>query len=336
MNTAKHLAFTICSNNYMGQAIALKNSLLKHNPDFRFYIILVDQLHPEADYSLCEPATVIPVAEVPGLDLQDLIARYYIIEFNTAVKASAFKHLIAQNPDAESIYYLDPDLYFYGALTETNTLLKQRSGVLTPHILNPIPRDGKQPDENTFLRFGIYNLGFLGLNPQHEATAQLLDWWEHRTLNHGYDRPNKGYFVDQLWMALAPIFYKDFEVLRTFNYNMAPWNLHERQIVSISEDSVLLNDGSDLVFYHFSKLAEDSDAISREYNRYDFNDFPLLRELYTGYRQELVRSQFDSFRKIPIAYPVRMQSYVAPKKGSIVNRMLNYTAALLLRLAKKF
>ncbi len=335
MASTTHFGFTICSNNYLGQALALKKSFLKHHPNFGFYIVLVDQRSDKVDYSLFEPAIILPVAEVEGIDIDDLISRYYIIELNTSIKPSVFKHIIKNNPVAEVIYYLDPDLYFYDSLVETNELLKTKTAVLTPHILSPIPRDGKMPDENTFFRFGIYNLGFLGLNVLSTETLKLLDWWEERTLKFGYDRPNQGYFVDQLWMAYAPLFYDHVEVLKTYNYNMGPWNLHERKIEQLDNDSIKLNDGTNLVFYHFSKLADNETDVSREYDRFTLNDFPLLKELYRDYKLVLKESKFYEYKSIPIAYPVKMNLKPEPVRVSFLQKALKKVSGAINKLANK-
>jgi hypothetical protein len=330
-----HLAFTICSNNYLGQALALKRSFLKHNPQFRLYIILVDKLSEKVDYTLFEPAIILPVKKVDGIDIDDLISRFYIIELNTCVKPSVFKHILNDHPGAEAIYYLDPDLYFYDSLQETNEILKIKTAVLTPHILSPIPRDGKMPDENIFLRFGIYNLGFLGINAKSNETLQLLDWWEERTLKFGYDRPHKGYFVDQLWMQYAPLFFEGVEVLKTYNYNMAPWNLHERRIEKLDNDAILLNDGTNLVFYHFSKISENDIDVSREYDRYTLNDFPLLKEMYIDYKQILRQCNFQEYKSIAIAYPVKMNLKKDPVKASLLQKALKKISRGISRLANK-
>ncbi len=335
MSEKTKFAFTICSNNYLGQANALKESLLKHNPDFEFYIILVDKRSEEVDYSIFEPAKILTVEEIDGLDIPDLISRYTIIEFNTAIKPSVFKYLIKKNPNADVIYYLDPDLYFYRSLDDANTNLASKSAVLTPHILSPISRDGGLPDENIFLNFGIYNLGFIGLNPSHSATLKMLNWWEERTLQYGYNRPHKGYFVDQLWMALAPIFYEDVLVLKTFNYNMAPWNLHEREIVSINGDEIVLNDQSKLVFYHFSKLADNDLAISREYDRYSFNDFPLLKKLYDGYRVAIKNSNYLAYKNISVAYDLKPLGPPKAAKTSLIQKFFNGLGNTFIKISKK-
>ncbi len=336
MSITTKFAFTICSNNYLGQANALKESFLRHNQYFKFYIVLVDKKSNLVDYSIFQPAQILPVQEISGLDVAELISRYNIIEFNTAVKPSVFKHIIKLNSGATVVYYLDPDLYFYDSLKSVNELLKIKTAALTPHILSPIPRDGKLPDENIFLNFGIYNLGFIGLNTKNEQSLKMLDWWEERTLKFGYNWPNLGYFVDQLWMALAPIYYSQIEVLKTHNYNMAPWNLHERSIVSIDGDKVQLNDGTHLVFYHFSKLSNTETDISREYNRHTFNDFPKLKELYDGYKKILAENNYQGYRKIEIAYKVKPLGPPIHQRGSFINRALKRISLLISKLATKF
>ena len=335
MPQTTHLAFTICSNNYLGQALALKNSFLSYNPNFKLYIILVDELSEQVDYSKFDPAVILPLANIESINLEDLISRYYIIELNTSVKPSVFKYLIKKHPKAEAIYYLDPDLYFYDSLSELNEKLRYKTAVLTPHILTPIPRDGKMPEENIFMRFGIYNLGFFGLNAQSKDTIKMLDWWEERTINYGFDRPHNGYFVDQLWMVHAPLFYNNIEVLRTFNYNMAPWNLHERHIIERNGNTVLLNDKSRLVFYHFSKIVDNDIDVSREYNRYVLNDFPKLKELYLDYKEVLRESKYSEYKEIQIAYPVKMSLKPDPLKVSFLQKSLLKLNFLIERLAKK-
>lgn len=332
--SATKFAFTICSNNYLGQANALKGSFLKHNPDFQFYIFLVDKYSDEVDYKIFEPSTIVPIEEVDSIDLPNLLERYEIIELNTSVKPSAFKYIISENPKAEVAYYLDPDLYFYSSLEEANLKLASKSVILSPHILTPIPRDGHMPDENIFLRFGVYNLGFVGVNTRHPETIKMLDWWEERTIHHGWNKPHKGYFVDQLWMNFTPLFYKDVEVLNTYNYNMGPWNLHERNVVSRDEKGVHLNDGSRLVFYHFSKVADNDVDISREYNRYTLNDFPLLKEMYTAYKEDLKDSHFYDYKHIPIAYPIKAL-FPEKKENSFVSNILKRLSRIINRMADK-
>ena len=62
--------FTICSNNYLAQAKTLGDSLMQHNPHYRFVIFLVDRLSEGVDYSFFAPYELIPVEqiEINGFD----------------------------------------------------------------------------------------------------------------------------------------------------------------------------------------------------------------------------------------------------------------------------
>jgi len=326
--TSQHIGFTICSNNYLGQANALRHSFLKHNPSYEFYFIVIDQPSDRVNYEELLPGKVIFIADIDGVDILSLAAKYDIIELNTCVKPSVFKYLMTNNPHVESMYYLDPDLYFYDSLEDCSNILKTASMTLTPHIFSEIERDGLLPEENTFLNFGIYNLGFIGVNTKHQETIKMLDWWEQRTLEHGYNNISKGYFVDQLWMNFAPLFYKDVHILESRGYNMGPWNLHERKVEKIDKDGAWLDDQSKLIFYHFSKIAQDDTAVSREYDRFTLLDFPLLARLYAGYKKDLETFRFYEYKEVPIAYNVGSWRQKKEIKRSAVKRFIR-------RLAKK-
>ncbi len=299
----KNIAFTLCSNNYLAQANVLKESFLKFNPDFKFYIGLVDEISSEIDYSIFEPAIITPISKIKSLNINELIAKYDIIEFNTCVKPSVFKYIIEENSNAEIIYYIDPDICFYNPIEFVNQILRDKAIVLTPHITSPIISDDFLPSENLFLNYGVYNLGFIGINAKKSSAIKMLNWWEEKTLNLGYNRVLDGLFVDQLWINFVPIYYDDVEVIKSYNFNMAPWNLHERHIVSVNEDNeIILNDNTKLVFYHFSNLSSDRNEISRFYKRFDFIKFPLLKKLYDQYFIEIDKNGYLKLKNIPIHY----------------------------------
>lgn len=98
---------------------------------------------------------------------------------------------------------LQNDLIVFNGLANLEKEFKTSSILVTPHICTPLPLDGKMPNEPLFLNFGIYNLGFLGLNRTVE-TMTFLDWWEERTLTMGYADTSNRIFVDQLWIQLCP------------------------------------------------------------------------------------------------------------------------------------
>ena len=333
-SNSKYFAFTLCSNNYLAQANVLKESFLKFNPDFEFYIGLVDELSPEVNYEVFKPANVVPISKVSGINVNELIEKYDIVEFNTCVKPSFFKYIIQQNKNAEIVYYIDPDICFYDSIGKLNELLQTHSVVLTPHITSPINLDEHLPQENLFLNYGLYNLGFLGLNAKKQNALKMLDWWEEKTLKLGFNRTAEGLFVDQLWMNYVPIYYTDAVILRSFNYNMAPWNLHERFVTEINDNKIVLNDKSNLVFYHFSNLSSNRDEISRFYKRYDFKKFPLLKKLYDEYFEKLDKQGYSKLKQIPIYYALYKKK-LEEKKISALKKVVLYFINILEKIARR-
>jgi hypothetical protein len=321
------IAFTICSNNYLAQANVLVESFKKFHPDYYFAIILVDKLSDKVNYNSIGVEEVLPIAELTQYNIQELFDKYNIVELNTAVKPFVFKYFIEKFRDAEVLYYFDPDLKFFADIEHVSQKLQTASIVLTPHIQEPIPRDGNRLNDQEFLNYGLYNLGFLGLNPKHPDISALLNWWGDRTFYLGYDRVSKGLFVDQLWMNLAPIFYKDVCVSPDLGLNMGPWNLHERQVKCIEpNEQIVLNNGEKLRFYHFSSFKFKDPTYLSHSDRYTIADVGLLKQLYLDYYADVIRHHIEEYSQIrcvyiPLAVPLTGSAKVKSKVSTAL-RML--------------
>ena len=320
------LAFTICSNNYLAHSKTLGDSLLRHNPTYHFAIILVDRKSPDIDYGFFHPYEIITVEELGIPEFDSIWKKYNIVELNTAVKPSVFKYLFKKYPQAENAFYFDPDILIYDSIGQLEAEYREWDVLLTPHILTPMEYGPVKvvPSENTFLNFGLYNLGFLGLKNGSPVTGKLLDWWESRTLEFGYINMKDGFFVDQLWMNLAPIFFDKVRVLREMGYNMAPWNLHERGQLKKIDDKYFLPDTSRLIFYHFSSYKyTESDNMARHYDRFSFANSPAVKPLYDNYHGLLLANRIEQLSKVPCYFVQRRTEYLeelkreARKKGFI-------------------
>jgi hypothetical protein len=299
------IVFTICSNNYLAQAKILGDSIIVHNPGYIFIIGLIDEFHKDIDYSFFEPHIILPVAEIGLQDLDSLWRKYNIIELNTSVKASYFKYLFKANPNVDKICYLDPDIRVYHPLDLLEKELEDNFVLLVPHINTPIELDGKSPGEHLFLQYGIYNLGFIGLHRNCSLPSGLLDWWEERTLTLGYNKPEEGLFVDQLWINFVPVFFEKVKILKHSGLNMAPWNLHERTLRA-GAGLYEITDGSPLYFFHFSNYKyTDPDHIATSYKRYNFSNHSELKGIYNEYKDLLLKNNVDTYSIIPCSYVLR-------------------------------
>jgi hypothetical protein len=289
-------ACTIVSLNYLSYARTLCDSFLRSHPDCKFYVLLVDRLPANFD-RLAEKFEIVTVEGLGIANFPAVAFKYDILELNTNVKPTFLKSLLARGID--QLVYLDPDIFVYRALASVFDALSERSIVLIPHILSPIPDDGQS--ELTFLSSGVFNLGFVAVN-KCEETDRFLSWWENRCLNLAFDEQRIGLFVDQKWINLVPCIFDSVKILKNPGCNMAYWNLHERRL---SQDGGvwMVNQYTPLEFYHFSGISVDGgERISKYTDSFNLNNRPDLRSIFEDYRAQLIDHGFRSFNSAKYAF----------------------------------
>jgi len=315
------IAFTICSNNYLAKACVLLKSI-KSKGDTPVYLFLADCKSDHIDYSLLGFDDVVIPEQLEIENLQWQLENYNIIEFNTALKGPAFKYLFSKTK-GDIIYYFDPDIKIYQPLELFNRYWNNKSILLTPHILSPIPFDGLFPGENLFLNHGIYNLGFLGLK-RSEVTEDFLNWWNQRLAHKCIIDLKEGYFTDQIWLTLAPLLFKDVCVIEHPGFNAAYWNLHDRSI-EFKDGTALVNKTEDLYFYHFSSFdVKLEQLIPTDNARYNFNSRKEMIALYTDYLNDLLHynmTNYESFNYYNGIYP-KLKKYNPSIIARIKRRLL--------------
>lgn len=324
------IVFTICSNNYLAQAKALGDSLKKTNPDYNFFIGLVDQYSTEIDYEKEIGYTIIPSHEIGIPDFDSLWKKYNIIELNTCVKPFFLEYFTENYSDLTYLMYFDPDTFIFGNLSSIeNELQDHQEIILTPHVTTPIPLDGKMPNEQTFLNYGTYNLGFIGIKKP-KNNLPFFKWWGERTYTIGYDKVAEGLFVDQLWMNLTPIFFENALVSKNPGLNMGPWNLHERNISEKQDHTLMVNNIYPLIFYHFSNYKYNKpNILASYYNRFTFDDRKDLVSLYQEYRAILVKNNIEKLSIIKCYYVIeRRILLLEAEKASTLKRQKEWDKIL--------
>ena len=303
--------FTICSNNYLAQATVLRNSLRAFEPGIRFFIFLCDRKSETIPYHLLADE-VIPVEEIEPATVA-LASKYNLVELNTCLKPRVFEYLLLERK-FDRVLFFDPDIQIFHALNPLLESFDTAAILLTPHILQPIPWDGHKPNENMFLNFGIYNLGFIGLRNNPE-TVRFLHWWKEHTYRAGFVDVHHGIFVDQLPVNLVPVFFEGVAVLKHPGLNMAPWNLHER-CLEWKNDHIQVNEYDPLLFYHFSSFRNDPLELPLQYyDRYKLLSRPDIQKLYASYDRLLQAAGVDSYRSLPYAFDVLRTKPAAGKKA---------------------
>jgi glycosyltransferase involved in cell wall biosynthesis/SAM-dependent methyltransferase len=280
---------TIVARNYVAFARVLARSIAEQRPGARCFVLTVDDPAGYVDGGN-EPFELVTTGEI-GLDRFDRMAAMYdVLELSTAVKPWLMRHLMEER-GCDRLAYLDPDIRLYDPLDDIDALLGANSVVVTPHFTEPVPRDGMKPSEQDILTSGSYNLGFLGL-AHGEESALLLDWWSERLATDCIVDPERGFFVDQRWIDLAPGLVDGFHVVRDPGYNVAYWNLGGRSLRRVRGGHEV--NGRPLRFFHFSGYdPRHPERISKHQDRIDFLGEPALRELYDAYGADLLAAGFE-------------------------------------------
>jgi len=282
MSSNSSAALTICAINYLPKALVLYETYRQWHPDHDFHIVLVDRKDPAI--SIDRPGLSLMWVEDLGVEeFQQHAFEFDVIELSTNIKPAALKMLLRTHDVA---LYIDPDIKIYAPLTPVFEALKTASLVVTPHTNLPVV-DGNKPDDVDLLRFGAYNLGFVGVSRCDEG-LRFLDWWSDRCLEFGFYEPQVGLAVDQKWIDLAPAFFPALQILHDPGLNLAFWNLHERKLTS-GPQGWLVNGEYPLRFIHFSSFdATRPDIIAHKQNRFapgSRPDFQVLAEEYAAQLQ---------------------------------------------------
>jgi len=289
-------AVTICSTNFMAKALSLRESYLQFHPESDFYILIVDKRHER--FQILAPDIQVLWAEDIGIkNFSHYAMKFDILELNTNVKPFILSSLLEHY---SKVLYLDPDIYFYGTLEPVFNELLSHAIVITPHTLTPI-MDGKRPSDNDMIRFGAYNLGFIGVAKCDEA-FKFLSWWSSRCLELGFYEPQRGLAVDQKWIDLGPAFFPGMKILRDPGFNVAFWNLHER-VISNRNGVWLVNEDCLLRFFHFSSFnANLPHKIANKQSRFPLESRPDLHELLDSYAATLRKNENESYSDYEYTY----------------------------------
>lgn len=233
---------TIIARNYLPAARVLAGSFNEIHPEGTVTVVVIDDVDNEVNdepFDLLRPEDLLAKDEV-----HRMATIYDVTEFATSLKPWLLSHLLEAGHD--SVLYLDPDICVYDSLGELAALARTSEAVLIPHARAPLPRDKKMTSESALLASGIYNLGFIGVG---KRSTGFLSYWKERLSRECIKDPQNMRFVDQRWIDFVPGMF-DTVIVRDPRFNVAYWNLHEREITQDGDRFSI--EGRPLGFFHFS------------------------------------------------------------------------------------
>lgn len=287
-----NISFTISSANYLPFAKSTGESLLKHNPEHSFIIVLLDQ-YPEIDANDFLPLKLIHVQDLGIEGFDEMAERYSIFELSCAIKSFASERLFAMNPQAENIFYFDSDMLIYNKLSTAEKMLEDHSILLTPHLVSSKDFAGRVVIEKMLLFAGLYNAGFFALKRSDE-TFSFLKWWTERMQTLCVVDTVAGLFVDQVWMNFVPLMFPKVRIIDDAGYNFACWNFGERKLSG--EAGKYLVNGVPLVFMHYSGYnVNEESVLSKYFPQYDFENTPEVLPLFKDYKEAAIKNNVPDY-----------------------------------------
>src|SRR5206468_9462932 len=167
------------------------------------------------------------------------------IEYYFTCSPSLPLHILSHHPHVDVITYLDADLGFFADPRPLYEEIGDRSIAIIGHRF--------PPDLHEWVRYGIYNVGWLSFRRDRHAMA-CLGWWRERCLEWCYDRCEDGRFADQKYLDDWPTRFQGVVVLMNKGANLAPWNL-ANYTIRWDRDRVWVDDDP-LIFFHFHRLRQ--------------------------------------------------------------------------------
>ena len=287
---------TVVTRNHTHYARVLANSLRTTHSTAPLYVCVVDQ--PGRASKVLESDRYSNIFWLDGEALRletwkRFAFQYSAFELCCALKPFLLQHVLQSGH--RRVVYLDADVCAYSSVAEIFDAQDKLSVGLTPHLLDPIPWDGKFPDERTILSAGVYNGGFLAVTNAPES-HRFLNWWRDRLADKCISDMAKGMFVDQRWLDLVPGLFDDVRIHRRPGFHVAYWNLLGAKIEETATGPWLLN-GQPISFVHFSGIDINSrDTISKYQDRLGVEDQPRFAALLAKYIRDLKAAGAEAFR----------------------------------------
>jgi glycosyltransferase involved in cell wall biosynthesis len=283
-------ACTIVARNYLPAARVLARSFARHHPGSVLSALVIDD--PPGVSRPDEPFHALTLHDVGlgGPLGREMAGTYTVLELSTAVKPWLVASLVTASD--RPVLYLDPDIEVFAPLDDLASLAEEHGVVVTPHLLTPLPRDGRSIDEAAILVSGVYNLGFLGVGPS-GLHGGFLDFWQERLRRDGVVDLANTLFTDQRWVDFIDCF--PHVVHRDPACNLAYWNLAGRSVARRGEQ--VLVDGHPLVFFHYSGFdPRRPHVLSRHQGprpRVLLGEHPTVRWLCERYAARLLEAGYD-------------------------------------------
>lgn len=280
---------TYFDGDYATRGLAMIASIRRFTQDARFTVLCLDDRARRIVSDHCPGVRLVTPEELEAFDPQLAAAKRGRSRFEYYFTCTPClpRYALHLAGDAESITYLDADLFFYRSPEEVFAMIGDASVAVTPHRFTPKLAPGR-------IKYGRYNVSWVtwrndtvGRRCLEEYRADCLEWC--------FDRLDGDRFADQKYLDKWPERYgAAVRELGSKGVNLALWNVDD--CVLSRRGDVIYADDDPLVFTHFHGVKHVGptkwELRFREYDVVGNHPF-LTEEVYRPYL-ELLQKTFDA------------------------------------------
>jgi len=310
----KNRVYCTCfDRNYLSRGLALYHSLQRHSRGARLWVLCLDEASYQVLLTLALP-DLVPVRlsdfELADPEVAATRPTRSLIEYYFTRSAALLLYVIEREADCEWATYLDGDLYFFDSPDVIFGELQEAAFAVVPHRFSP--------KMQRLYKFGIYNVGWVGVRNDPDGLAPLK-WWRQQCVEWCYDYVDGERFADQGYLQRIPTLFSRVRAIENIGVNLAPWNIENYQI-EIRETTILIDATCPLVFFHFQGLKKRMGFfIFNNHRQYSAPFSRAVRQyIYKPYVEELVAiettvgriSDAPATKSLPRQKVVNVRQYV--------------------------
>jgi hypothetical protein len=265
---------TYFDHNYLSRGLALYHSLQRHAPGARLWVLCLSQRCFDVLKQAALPFLLpVRLSEFEAADPETMAtkASRKSVEYYFTCTPGWMLYVAEREAAAEWITYLDGDLYFFGSPDPIYLELNEAAAAIIPHRFTPKLQRS--------LRYGTYNVGWVGARNDERGIA-ILKWWRERCIEWCFDYVDGNRFADQGYLDQFPIRYRGIAIVGNPGANLAPWNVGAYAI-EVRNNQVLIDGRAPLIFFHFQ-------GVRKAWGCFFFNSHRIHRAPFTRVMREHV------------------------------------------------
>jgi hypothetical protein len=278
---------TLFDHNYLVKGLALYESLVRHCPDVKLFILAMSDEAFAILSDLNLPQTeLIRLSDFEDPELLRIKSGRTPTEYCWTVTPSLPLYVLKKNPAIDMISYIDADCFFFASPEPLFAEMGNGATLIIEHRYSA--------DRMEYLpTSGRFNVGLLTFKNEPEA-LEVLNWWRDKCIEWCFFRSEPGRLGDQLYLDVWPDKFKRIHILRHKGGCVAPWNIWRFRLSERNGRAYV--DQDPVIFYHYHALKHFKTGDFLPAKGYDFTE-RQLELLYRPYGKALAR-QLEAVKRV--------------------------------------